>query len=156
MGETRTGGATRTIPKEHRGAGAPIPSPAAADELVFGNPPARRRGFSPHRQQVEQTVVPAGLIPAAGQESERPSLKPGDPVDLYPTIVTFEEYKPQGYREAGMLETAGKYELVKIHRFGGKPLFEFKPLNPSGPIVRSVFIKAIGHGRGWVTATKTR
>ena len=78
-------------------------------------------------------------------------------MDLYPTIVTFEEYQPQRYREAGTIEAAGKYEFVKMHKFPGtKPLFEFKPLNPTGPIVRSVFIKPIGHGRGWVTATKTR
>ena len=122
---------------------------------VFGEPPARRKGFSPHRQQVERTVVPAGLVPQE-PKTKRPALKPGDPVDLYPTIVTFEEYQPRRYREAGMIETEGKYELVKIHRFGGKPLYELKPMSPTGPIVRSVFIKPVGPGKGWVTATKTK
>lgn len=153
MGETRPGGATRTIPKEHRGAHG---NTATAEPLTFGRVPEKKSRTTEARRQIQETVASLDIVPPPQPEPQRPALKPGDPVDLYPTIVTFEEFLPRRYREAGTIETAGKYELVKIHRLQGKPLYELKPMSPTGPIVRSVFIKPVGPGKGWVTATRAK
>ncbi|KKR76106.1 MAG: hypothetical protein UU21_C0018G0017 [Candidatus Levybacteria bacterium GW2011_GWA2_40_8] len=73
MGETKPSGATRTIPKEHRGTHgtATLPRP-----LVFGEPPERKPGHSKYRDQVRRTVISLDLVDY--EIHEPPEILPED------------------------------------------------------------------------------
>lgn len=164
MAAEQPGGSISKIPPRERGAHSPTSAQIERDFIaaftppVFGEVLPKRSGHSKLRDQVRETVVPAGLLPEDPIQNPEPTQKKplsvGDSVRLYPGIITFEEADAGGrFHEADVLREAGDFQLTNILKGNHKPIFTFERKREDGSSEK-INIKPMGHGKGWVRVEK--